>query len=48
VVLVLALALSSPAVADELTLDAAVHNKVRSEKFVARDAARHPLAACRA
>ena len=43
VVLVLALALSSPAVADELTLDAAVHNKVRSEKFVARDAARHPL-----
>ena len=34
---------ASPAVADELTLDAAVHNGVRSGKFVARDAARHPL-----
>ena len=43
VVLVLALALSSPAVADELTLDAAVHNGARSGKFVARDPARHPL-----
>jgi predicted methyltransferase len=43
VVLVLALALSSPVVADELTLDAAVHNGARSGKFVARDAARHPL-----
>jgi predicted methyltransferase len=43
VVLVLALALSSPVVADELTLDAAVHNGARSGKFVARDTARHPL-----
>jgi predicted methyltransferase len=42
--LVLALALSSsPVVADELTLDAAVHNAARSGKFVARDGARHPL-----
>lgn len=43
VVLILALALSPPAVADELTLDAAVHNGARSGKFVARDAARRPL-----
>jgi predicted methyltransferase len=42
-VLMLALALSWPAIADEVTLDAAVHNGVRSGKFVARDGARHPL-----
>jgi predicted methyltransferase len=39
----LALALASPAAADELTLDASVHNAARSAKFVARDTARHPL-----
>jgi predicted methyltransferase len=35
--------LSAPAVAADLTLDAAVHNPERSAKFVARDGARHPL-----
>jgi predicted methyltransferase len=33
----------APAASAELTLDAAVHNPQRSEKFVARDGARHPL-----
>ena len=37
------LAFSTPAAAEDLTLDAAVHNPRRSEKFVARDGARHPL-----
>ena len=33
----------APAVADDLTLDAAVHSPERSAKLVARDGARHPL-----
>jgi predicted methyltransferase len=34
---------SEPAASADLTLDAAIHNPQRSEKFVARDGARHPL-----
>ncbi len=37
------LAFSAPAASADLTLDAAVHNPQRSDKFVARDGARHPL-----
>ena len=41
-VLSLPLGICAPKAAD-LTLEAAVHNPQRSEKFVARDGARHPL-----
>jgi predicted methyltransferase len=41
--LALALGVYAPAVAADLTLDAAVGNSSRSAKFVARDNARHPL-----
>ena len=42
-IVVVALGLCASAVSAELTLDAAVGNPARSAKFVARDAARHPL-----
>ena len=42
-ILNLSLGYSTPAAAADLTLDAAVHNPERSERFVARDSARHPL-----
>jgi predicted methyltransferase len=41
--LAMSLTLYPCARAAELTLDSAVHNPLRSEKFVARDGARHPL-----
>ena len=43
VALAMSLALSAPVRAAGPTLEQAVHNPQRSEKFVARDAARHPL-----
>ena len=42
-VLAVALGVYAPAAAADLTLDSAVGNPARSEKFVARDEARHPL-----
>jgi predicted methyltransferase len=41
--LALALGVYAPSSAADLTLDSAVGNPARSEKFVARDKARHPL-----
>ena len=41
--LALGFGLCPPAVAADLTLEAAVHNPQRSAKFLARDDARHPL-----
>ena len=42
-ILAVALSVCAPSSAAELTLESAVGNPARSEKFVARDKARHPL-----